>query len=116
MYIRYRQRQQVSVKGDPHMVGLLGQTIDWVGEDNMWYCLLHDGPDFQVNVRLTAPMKEEFPDCQLVSAISLLSIDGHSLVIEVNDPYSTQTDGCPQDLSKPCLADGGVRIVLRQLY
>ncbi|MEO9748624.1 MAG: hypothetical protein ABJF95_06435, partial [Marinobacter sp.] len=43
---------------------------------------------------------------------SLLSIDGHSLVIEVNDPYSTRTDGCPHDLSKPCLADGGVRIVV----
>ena len=94
------------------MVGLLGQKIDWVGEDNKWYCLLHDGPDFQINVRLTAPMKEEFPDRQLVSAISLLNNDGHSLVIEVIDPYSTETDGCRKDSSALCLADGGVRILV----
>lgn len=94
------------------MVGLLGQKIDWVGEDNMWYCLLSDGQDFQINVRLSAPMKDEFPDRQLVSAISLLTNDGHSLLIEVNDPYVTETDGCPQDSSAPCLAEGGVRILV----
>ena len=92
------------------MVGLLGQTIDWVGEDNMWYCLLSDGPDFQINVRVTTPLKEEFPNRQLVSAISLLNNNGHTLVIEVNDPYSTQTVGCPKESSAPCLADGGVRL------
>lgn len=94
------------------MVGLMGQKIDWVGQDNMWYCLLADGPDFQINVRLTAPMKEEFPDRQLVSAISLLTGDDHSLVVEVKDPYHTETDGCPEDWSVPCLAEGGVRILI----
>lgn len=94
------------------MVGLLGQTIDWTGEDNGWYCLLSDGPDFQINLRLSAPMKEAFPDRQLVSAVSLLTGDGHSLVIEVEDPYSTETDGCPEEWSVPCLAEGGVRILV----
>lgn len=94
------------------MVGLLGQKIDWVGEDNMWYCLLSDGRDFYGNVRLSAPMKDEFPDRQLVSAISLLTNDGHSLLIEVKDPYVTETDGCPQDSLASCPAEGGVRILV----
>lgn len=101
------------VFGDPHMVGLLGQKIDWAGVDNAWYCLLKDGPDFHVNVRLSAPMPEEFPGRQLISAVSVLSNDGYSsLVVEVTDPYTTATNGCPHDLSVPCLADGGVRILV----
>lgn len=93
------------------MVGLLGQKIDWVGEDNGWYCLLSDGPDFHVNIRLSAPMPKEFPDRQLISAVSILTDDGrHSLVVEVMDPYTTTTNGCPKDASVPCLADGGLRI------
>lgn len=97
--------------GDPHMVGLLGQKIDWVGQDNGWYCLLNDGSDFHVNVRLTAPMPVEFPERQLISAISILTDDGlHSLVIEVKNPYTTDTEGCPAGL--PCLANGGLRILV----
>ena len=95
------------------MVGLRGQKIDWAGVDNAWYCLLSDGPDFHLNVRLSAPMPEEFPDRQLISAVSIVTDDGlHSLVIEVKDPYSTNTDGCPKDSPVPCLADGGLRILV----
>lgn len=43
------------------MVGLLGKKIDWVGEDGGWYCLISDRDDFQLNIRVTAPMPEEFP-------------------------------------------------------
>ena len=74
------------------MVGLLGQKIDWAGVDSAWYCLITDGPNFHVNVRVSAPMPEEFPDRQLISGLSILSDDGRSsLVVEVKDPYSTVT-------------------------
>ena len=99
--------------GDPHMVGLLGQKIDWAGVDSAWYCLITDGPNFHVNVRVSAPMPEEFPDRQLISGLSILSDDGRSsLVVEVKDPYSTVTDGCPKDSSAPCLAEGGLVILV----
>ena len=95
------------------MVGLLGQKIDWAGVDNAWYCLLSDGSNFHVNVRLSAPMPEEFPYRQLISAVSIVADDGlHSLVVEVKDPYSTNTDGCPKASPVPCLADGGIRILV----
>lgn len=101
------------IAGDPHMVGLLGQKIDWAGVDNGWYCLLSDGPDLHVNVRLSAPMPEEFPDRQLISAVSVLTDNGlNSLVVEVKNPYTTTTNGCPKDSSVPCLADGGLRILV----
>ena len=104
---------QRQIFGDPHMIGLLGQKIDWAGVDNAWYCLLSDSPDFHLNIRLSAPMPEEFPDRQLISAVSILTDDGlHSLVVEVKDPYSTNTDGCPKDSPVPCLADGGLRILV----
>lgn len=91
------------------MVGLLGQKIDWYGEDNGWYCLLADA-NFQINTRVTAPMPEEFPTRQLVSGVSLITADGHTLVIEVKDPYTTTTDGCSS--SSSCLADGALRILV----
>lgn len=95
------------------MVGLLGQKIDWAGVDNAWYCLFNDGPDFHVNVRLSAPMPEEFPDRQLISAVSVLSDDGRSsFVVEVQDPYTTNTDGCLDSSPLPCLADGALRIMV----
>ncbi|CAN0093186.1 unnamed protein product [Ectocarpus fasciculatus] len=97
-----------SVCGDPHMVGLLGQKIAWYGEDNGWYCLLDDSA-FQINARVTAPLPEEFPNRQLLSGVSLLTADGHSLVIEVKNPYSIATKGCP---SHACLADGSLRILV----
>lgn len=37
--------------------------------------------------------------------------NGHSIGIEVNDPYNVVTHGCPGDMS-PCLADGGLTITL----
>jgi len=98
--------------GDPHMVGMLGQTFDWSGEDKGWYCLVSDGPDFQLNARVTAPMPEEFPDRQLVTAVSILSAGGHSLVIEVKDPYITDTEGCADDSPVPCLANGALRVIV----
>lgn len=93
------------------MVGMFGQKFDWSGQDKGWYCLVSDGPDFQLNVRVTAPMPEDFPDRQLVSAVSILSAGGRSLVIELNDPYTIDTEGCADD-SLPCLADGALRIVV----
>lgn len=95
------------------MVGLLGQKIDWVGEDEGWYCLISDGEDFQLNVRVTAPMPEEFPDRQLVTGVSLLLPNGASLVVEVKDPYTIETDGCvAAGPGAPCLADGALRILV----
>ncbi|CAM9524200.1 unnamed protein product [Ectocarpus sp. 12 AP-2014] len=45
-----------------------------------------------------------------MTSLALLS-EGHSLVIEVANPYTTDTDGCPEDVS-PCLANGGLRVVV----
>lgn len=95
--------------GDPHMVGLRGQRIDWSGVDGSWYCLLKaEELDLHINVRLTAPLPNEFPDRQLITAVSVQS-EGNSLVLEVKNPDTTVTNGCPVGIS-PCLADGGLRI------
>lgn len=65
----------------------------------------------QVNVRPTAPLPE-FPERQYITGISVMS-NGHSLVIEVKDPYSVETDGCvPLGVGFPCLAEGGLRIAV----
>lgn len=96
---------------DPHMSGLQGQRIDVSGVDGGWYCLVKDEDiDFHVNVRFTAPLPDEFPNRQLVSGFAVLS-SGHSLVVEVRDPYHVETHGCPEGIS-PCLADNGVRVVV----
>lgn len=93
------------------MRGLRGQRIDWSGEDGGWYSLIKDdGADLHVNVRLTAPLPDEFPNRQLITGLAIVS-DGESLVIEVKNPYTTQTDGCPEGVS-PCLANGGLRAVV----
>ena len=93
------------------MLGLRGQTIDWSGVDGGWYCLVtEDNANVHVNVRLTAPLPEEFPDRQLITGLSIVS-DGHSLVIEVTNPYSVETDGCHGGVS-PCLANGGLRAIV----
>eukprot|EP00903_Cladosiphon_okamuranus_P013230 g12337.t3 len=96
--------------GDPHMHGLRGQSIDWAGVDGGWYSLIRDDPaSLHVNVRVTAPLPEEFPDRQLVTGVSVLS-QGHSIVIQVINPYAVDSfDGCPGDIS-PCLANGGLRV------
>lgn len=101
----------VTICDDPHMQGLRGQRIEWSGVDGSWYCLIKaDASNFHVNVRLTAPLATEFPDRQLVTGIAILSED-HSLVVEVANPYSTASNGCPEGVT-PCLADGGVRIII----
>ena len=96
------------------MTGMLGQRFDWSGEDKGWYSLVSDGQDFQLNVRVTAPMPEEFPDRQLVSAVSILSSGGRSFVIEVKDPYTLNTAGCGSGVesSLPCLANGALRFIV----
>ncbi|CAM9563847.1 unnamed protein product [Sphacelaria rigidula] len=106
---------------DPHMVGLAGQKIDWSGVDGAWYSLLSSSGEgqpisasqhaTQVNVRVTAPMGEEFPDRQLVTGVSILEGD-HSLVVEVKDPYTTRTQGCRKQDARPCLAEGGLHVLV----
>lgn len=100
------------VTDDPHMFGLLGQRIDWKGEAGNWYALVHDGVEKQIAVRLTSPLPEEFPDRQLVTGVSLVSTGGHSLIIEADNPYTTETAGCPPDMMVPCLAEGSLRITV----
>ena len=96
---------------DPHMQGLRGQTIDWSGVDGGWYCLVtDDNANLHVNVRLTAPLPEEFPNRQLITGLSIMS-EGDSLVIDVKDPYDVSTDGCLGEMT-PCLADGGLRAIV----
>lgn len=64
----------------------------------------------QINVRPTGPLPEDFPERQYLTGVSVLS-GGHSLVVEVKDPYSVATNGCPYGIS-PCLADGALRIIV----
>ncbi|CAM9699106.1 unnamed protein product [Ectocarpus fasciculatus] len=93
------------------MRGLRGQTINWSGVDGGWYSLIKDdAADLNVNVRVTAPLPDEFPDRQLMTGLAVLS-QGHSVVIEVKNPYTTDTGGCPEGVS-PCLANGGLRIIV----
>lgn len=93
---------------DPHMQGLLGQAIDWSGEDGGWYCLVSDESiNLHINVRLTAPLPTEFLNRQLITGLGIVS-EGHSLIIEVANPYGIETTGCPRGVSS-CLADGGLR-------
>ena len=93
------------------MRGLRGQNIDWFGEDGAWYSLVQDEQvDLQINVRVTAPLPDDFPNRQLITGMSILS-EGHSVIIAVNDPYSVDTDGC-KDRKTPCLCDGGISVVV----
>ena len=93
------------------MKGLRGQKIDWSGVDGAWYNMIKDEDvNLHLNVRLTAPLPDEFPDRQLITGLSLLS-EGHSYVIEVKNPYDIDTTGCPSGIS-PCLSDGGLRAVV----
>ena len=89
------------------MQGLRGQSIEWSGVDGGWYSLIKDElADLHVNIRLTAPLPDQFPDRQLVTGLGIVS-DGHSLAIEVKNPYTVHTDGCAG--VSPCLANGGLR-------
>ena len=89
------------------MQGIRGHEIDWPGVDGSWYCMeTNDDANIHINVWLTSPLPEEFPDRQLVTGLSLIS-KGHSLVLEVTNPYHTDTKGCPEWMS-PCLADCGL--------
>ncbi|CAM9722356.1 unnamed protein product, partial [Ectocarpus fasciculatus] len=97
--------------GDPHMQGLRGQKINWSGVDGGWYSLIKDdNADMNINVRVTAPLPDDFPDRQLMTGLAVLS-EGHSVVIEVENPYTIDTGGCPAGVS-PCLANGGLRIIV----
>ncbi|CAN0326012.1 unnamed protein product, partial [Ectocarpus fasciculatus] len=67
-----------SICDDPHMRGLRGQRINWFGVDGGWYSFVRDDDlDLNVNVKLTAPLPEEFPNRQLVTGLSVIS-GGHS--------------------------------------
>ena len=93
------------------MQGLRGQKIDWNGVDGGWYSLIKDdSAGLYINVRLTAPLPDEYAHRQLMTSMSVMS-EGHSLVIEVESPYTIDTNGCPEDIS-PCLANGGLRMVV----
>lgn len=70
----------------------------------------NDQVDFQVNLRFTAPLPADFPHRQLITGVAVLS-SGHSLVIEVWNPYSVTTPGC-SDSTSLCLVDGGLRAVV----
>lgn len=84
------------MEGDPHMKGLRGQRIDWSGVDGGWYSMIKDEEaDLHINVRLTARLPEEFPDRQLITGLSILS-EGHSLAVEVKNPYTASTNGCAE--------------------
>ncbi|CBN74763.1 imm upregulated 3 [Ectocarpus siliculosus] len=97
--------------GDPHMRGLRGQRINWSGVDGGWYSLVKDDhADLSINVRVTAPLPDEFPDRQLMTSLAIMS-EGYSVVIEVENPYTIVTGGCPEGVS-PCLANGGLRIIV----
>eukprot|EP00903_Cladosiphon_okamuranus_P010196 g9655.t1 len=93
------------------MKGVRGQKIDWSGVDDGWYSMLKDDDaELAINLRLTAPLPHDFPDRQLITGLSVLS-EGSSLFIDVEHPYTIDTDGCPEDVS-PCLANGGLRMVV----
>lgn len=93
------------------MDGLRGQSIEWSGEDGGWYALIQDKEvGLQINVRVTAPLPQDFPNRQLVTGVSGL-FDEHSFVVEVNSPYSTETSGCPVGVG-PCLASGSLAMAI----
>lgn len=99
--------------GDPHMIGLQGQKIDWKGQDGAWYALLAEPKeDIQISVRLTAPLSAEFPDRQLLTAVAIKYEGGHSVVIETKNPYTVETDGCPDEFNGPCLAEHSLRFTV----
>ena len=93
------------------MQGLRGQKFEWSGVDGGWYSMVKDeDADIYVNVRVTAPLPDEFPNRQLATGLSIFS-KAHSLVIEVKNPYDVKTVGCAHGVS-PCLANGGLRAVV----
>lgn len=93
------------------MEGLRGQKIDWYGDDGGWYSLIKDdNAGLDINVRLTAPLPDDFPDRQLITGLGVVA-NGHSLTVEVKNPYTVDTNGCPEGVS-PCLANGGLRITV----
>lgn len=100
------------VVGDPHMIGFHGQKIDWKGEDGGWYNIMFDTvADIQMNVRLTAPLAEDFPERQLITGFALKYDDDHSVVIETKKPKTTETEGCPDD-SVTCIGENALRLTI----
>lgn len=70
----------------------------------------NDLVNLQVNLRFTAPLPADFPHRQLITGVAVLS-SGHSLVIEVWNPYDVTTPGC-SDSTSLCLVDGGLRALV----
>lgn len=94
------------------MVGLAGQKVDWWGEDGAWYSLLKDkDSDLNINVRLTAPLPDDFPERQLITGVSIMS-HGKSIMVENTDPYSAKPAGCAEDVTLPCLSNGGITVTV----
>lgn len=84
------------------MDGLRGQTLEWSGEDGGWYALIqHKDLGLHINVRVTAPLPQQFPHRQLVTGVSVLFGD-HSFVVEANSPYRTSTTGTSKDEQSGC--------------
>ena len=55
------------------MQGLRDQSIEWSGVDGGWYSLIKDElADLHVNIRLTAPLPDHFPDRQLVTGLGVI--------------------------------------------
>lgn len=94
------------------MMGFRGQIIDWKGKNGGWYVLLADAGGLQMSVRLTAPLADEFPDRQLITGFALKYQNGHSIVMETKEPYTTETGGCPRNLNGPCLSEHALKITV----
>lgn len=102
----------INVSGELNMRGLQGQQVDWKGEDGGWYVLISDTADVQITVRLTAPLSQDFPDRQLITAFGLKYHGGHSVIIETKYPHTSQTEGCLDAWYVPCLAENSLRITV----
>lgn len=94
------------------MTGLKGTKIDWKGEDRGWYVLVFDDPDLEVSVRLTAPLPDKFPDRQLITGFAIKYEGGHSIVIVDKRPYTTETNGCPDEEGLDCLAENALQVIV----
>ncbi|CAN0152013.1 unnamed protein product [Scytosiphon promiscuus] len=93
------------------MTGFRGQKFDFVGEDEEWYCVLQDGAELQLNMRVTSPVPS-VPEITYITGISVRTIDldglSHTIVVQVTDPHDLSAS-CREEVS-PCLADGALSV------